>query len=141
MVSSSTGDGTRILASELGPRDARSSSEVAAAAAEAWEKLGRRFERVIGSAGIRVLLARSVIVTRSQFAWLERAVAREAELPWTALQAALETRPAAEASRAFTELLAAFIHLLARFVGEPLVAQLLHEVWPGVFPHASKETT
>lgn len=148
MVISRTGErkisveaGARILASELGSRDATSSPEIAAAAAHAWEKLANVFARIIGEVGIGLLLARSVIAMGGRFPWLQRARPRGAEPPWIALQAALEPRPASDAARAFADLLTSCIGLIGRFLGEPLVAQLLHEVWPEVFPQADKETT
>jgi hypothetical protein len=50
----------------------------------------------------------------------------------------MESQEPHTASDAFADLLSTFIELLGRLVGDALVAHLLHELWPELFPFPAK---
>jgi hypothetical protein len=113
---------------------------VAADAVQACEQLSQHLARIIGEIGVRTLLARSAALTSGRFPWLASAIPRTASagLPWAALRVAMESQDPQTASEAFVDLLATFIELLGRLIGDALVARLLHELWPELFPSPAK---
>jgi hypothetical protein len=115
---------------------------VAADAVQACEQLSQHLARIIGEIGVRTLLARSAVLTSARFPWLASAIPRtaSADSPWAALRVAMESQDPHTASDAFADLLAAFIELLGRLIGDALVARLLHELWPELFPPPAKGT-
>ena len=119
-----------------------SPSRVAAEAVQACEQLSRHLARVVGEIGTRTLLARSAALTSAGFPWLASALPRtaSADSPWVALRAAMELQEPHTAVEAFVDLLLTFIELLGRLIGDALVARLLQEVWPELFPPAVKGT-
>lgn len=123
----------RVLEIELSAiGTASSATDVAAAIVRAWEKLDRHVARLIGTDGIRSILGRSVILGRKQFAWLEsepRTTVATAT-GWPALERSLALQPPERAIAAFVSLLEIVVGLLGRFIGDDLVARLLHEIWP-----------
>jgi len=128
-----------------GPAGApRSSQEIAKKAAEACERLSQHLSRLIGESGIRALLRRSIVLASAEIPWLSNATTGlsmdPGASPCSALRASLELQEPDAATDAFVAVLGTFVGLLKRFVGEGLVERLLHEVWPSVFPDASKET-
>jgi len=70
-----------------------------------------------------------------EFPWLAITAdeAPGAVSPAVALRIALQSESPELARRAFAVLLATFVGLLARLIGEPLVQSMLQEVWPEVF--------
>jgi hypothetical protein len=119
---------------------ADSATHVAADAVQACEQLSQHLARIIGEIGVRALLARSAALTSARFPWLAGAIPRtaSADSPWAALRAAMESQDPQTASEAFVDLLATFIELLGRLIGDTLVARLLHELWPELFPSPAK---
>lgn len=117
-----------------------STTRVAADAVQACEQLSQHFARIIGEIGTRALLARSAVVTSARFPWLASAIpkATSADQPWAALRAAMESQDPHTAHEAFGDLLATFIELLGRLIGDALVARLLHELWPELLPPPKK---
>lgn len=115
-------------------------TSVAAGTVQACEQLSRHLARIVGEMGVRTLLARSATLTSARFPWLASAIPRTAAAssPWAALGAAMESQDPQTASDAFVDLLATFIDLLGRLIGDALVARLLHELWPEVFPSPDK---
>lgn len=111
-------------------------THVAADAVRACEQLSLHLARIIGEIGVRALLARSATLTSVRFPWLASAIPRtaSADSPWAALTVAMESQDPPTASEAFVDLLATFIELLGRLIGDALVARLLHELWPELFP-------
>ena len=82
---------------------ASSGTDVAAAIVRAWEQLGRHIARLVGTDGIRTILGRSVILARTQFAWLEsepRTTAPTAT-SWPSLERSLAQQPPERAIAAF----------------------------------------
>jgi hypothetical protein len=118
-----------------------SPARVAARVVQACEQLTHHLARLIGELGTRTLLARSVALMSARRPWLANTLPAAAEPPWAALRTAMELQDPNTASEAFVDLLSTFVGLLARLIGDELVARLLQEVWPQVFPHAVKETT
>ena len=119
---------------------ADSATHVTADAVQACEQLSKHLARIIGEIGVRTLLARSAALTSARFPWLASAIPRTASAgsPWAALKAAMESQDPQTASDAFVDLLATFIELLGRLIGDALVARLLHELWPELFPSPAK---
>lgn len=119
---------------------ADSATHVAADAVQACEQLSQHLARIIGEIGVRTLLARSATLTSGRFPWLAGAIPRTASagLPWAALRVAMESQDPQTAREAFGDLLATFIELLGRLIGHALVARLLHELWPELFPSPTK---
>ena len=116
-----------------------SAARVAADAVQACEQLSRHLARIVGEIGVRVLLARSATLTSARFPWLASAIPRTASAdPWAALRVAMESQDPHAAGEAFADLLATFVELLGRLIGDALVARLLHELWPELFLSPAK---
>ena len=119
---------------------ADSATHVAADAVQACEQLSHHLARLIGEIGVRTLFARSAALTSARFPWLASAIPRtaSADSPWAALRVAMESQDPQTAREAFVDLLATFIELLGRLIGDALVARLLHELWPELFLSPAK---
>jgi len=113
---------------------------VAANAVQTCEQLSRHLAQMIGEVGIRTLLARSATLTSARFSWFAGAIPKTApaESPWAALRVAMEVQDPHTAGDAFVDLLTTFIDILGRLIGDALVGQLLHELWPQLFPSSAK---
>ena len=118
-----------------------SSAEVAARAVRLCDELSVHFARLVGDLGVRTLLARSAVLASARFHWLANTIPRAARADdsWTALSTALSLQDPREAVEGFSDLVTTFVGLLAKMIGEGLVARLLHEVWPELFLHAAEE--
>jgi hypothetical protein len=128
----------RLLAPTPGPADARA---FAAHATGAFELLAQHLSRLIGELGMRTLFSRSVALSGTAFPQLQTAIPAGTENPYEALQSTLEQESPEAALDAATHVFQTFVQLLERFIGAGLVASLLHEVWPTIFPAvAIKET-
>ena len=123
----------KLVAAEL-------ATSVGAGAVHACEQLSQHLARIIGEMGVRTLLSRSATLTSARFPWLASAIPRTAAAisPWAALGAAMESQDPQTASDAFVDLLATFIELLGRLIGDALVARLLQELWPDLFLPTAK---
>jgi hypothetical protein len=134
----------QLLAKELGTGPAASTAEVAEAAVRLWEKLGKHFAMLVGEMGVRTLLDRSLVLTAVQYPWLagSTGVSRVAPLkqPWIPPSAILHAEDAAAATQGVESLIATFLGLVGRFIGQRLVVRLLREVWPELFAEETKET-
>ena len=115
-----------------------SASEVANRAVQACARWTAHLARLLGDAGVQVLLKRSVVIAAEQFAWL--AVGLSSDPPLPALRKAMEQQDRDSIIDAFVGVLTAFVGLLERLIGEGLVERLLEEVWPSVFTHVEKDT-
>jgi hypothetical protein len=107
-----------------------SPARATAAPVDVCEELVEMFAAVVGSHGVLALLERSLRLLESERAWLGPAIGAEA--PFESLRTCLgeqETRTALEAG---VVLIATLVGLLATFIGEGLVRQLIEEAWPGV---------
>jgi hypothetical protein len=112
---------------------------IAALAVQRFEKLASHLAQLVGEMGVRALFARSVADARSTYAWL--ATVQSSDSPWGQLREAMERQHPRAIRDAFAELLAGFMELLARLIGDGLVRRFLHDVWPEVFPQLAKETS
>lgn len=120
------------------PGDVSSAKQVAERATQACDHFSRHLTRLLGDTGVQLLLKRSISIASNQFAWL-------AALPASgsissALRSAMEQLDPASIVDAFAAVMAAFVGLLERLIGEGLVERLLDEVWPNVFTDAAKDT-
>jgi hypothetical protein len=106
---------------------------------QALDQLTTHLAQLVGRDGVYALVARSAALSAATYAWLADTVTASATEPWARLRAALEHRDAHAIEDAFCMLLTTFVGLLERMIGKRLVAQLLHDVWPGVFPYVVKE--
>ena len=120
---------------------ADSATRAAADAVQACEQLSQHLARIIGEIGVRALLARSAVLTSGRFPWLASAIPMTAPAgsSWAALSVVMESQDPQTASEAFADLLATFIELLGRLIGDALVARLLHELWPELFLSPAKD--
>ena len=114
-------------------------SIVAGLAVQRFEELARYLAQLIGEMGVGALFARSVAAARSTYPWL--AVTTSSGPPWVALRGALERQAPPAIRDAFAGLLSTFIELLARLIGDGLVAHLVNDVWPQVSVQVPKEST
>lgn len=119
--------------------DSTSSADIAAHAANVCRLLSAHTARLVGELGMRAMFERSVYLAGASVPCL-RNLAHKANGPYEALRYCLESEAPDVALEAAYRVLTTFIQLLERFIGERLVASLLHEVWPAIFPAAVKET-
>jgi hypothetical protein len=123
-----------------------SAEERAAAAVRVYARLSERLVPLIGAAGTRAIIGRSVKLARAEFACFE-GVAVGVERPDAPpmptdhqLVAALRELEPAAASEAVAALFGTLIALLTSFIGERLVSQVLRGAFPEMDESGSKET-
>ncbi len=125
-----------------GAGDDAGSARLAALAVQAIEKLTENLAQLLGQLGVRALVDRSVALARTTYPWLAgTAVMTPTDSPWQSLRVAMEQQDPRAIREGFVVLLATFVALLERLIGEGLVRRLLHDVWPEVFPQFAKEPT
>lgn len=120
--------------------DVQSSKEIASHAASVCQLVSQHFARLIGELGMRAMFDRSIYLAGASAPCLRTATPK-AHGPYEALRQCLEPEPPDVAMEAAVRALSTFIELLERFIGEGLVASLLHEVWPVIFPSAAPKET
>ena len=120
--------------------DVESSSAVAANAAMVCRQISKHVSRLVGDLGMRAMFERNLYIAGASFECLRAIVIDKHDGPYEALRVCLERESPDVALAAAQHVLTTFIELLERFIGERLVATLLHEVWPHVFPGVEKET-
>jgi hypothetical protein len=120
--------------------DVHDATKVAAHAATVCRELSRHVGRLVGDLGVRAMSERSLYLAGASFPCLRSTAIDKLDGPYEALRVCLEREAPAVALPAAIHVLTTFIELLERFIGEGLVASLLHEVWPAVFPGVVKET-
>jgi len=116
-------------------------SGVAARAVIALERLAHHVEQLVGATGVGALLARSIALASVTFPWLKVTAAVPGESPLVQLRLAIEAQDGSVITAAFALLLATFVGLLGRLIGEGLVTHLLHDVWPGACSQEVKESS
>lgn len=92
--------------------------------------------RLLGELGIRSLFDRAVYLASASFPWLAAKDLGAAD-SYETLRVCLDRQPEGAALAAASHVVVTLVQLLERFIGGPLVASLLHEVWPTSFPAAS----
>lgn len=118
--------------------EGQSSQQIAERATQACERLATHLARLLGDTGTQLLLRRSVAIASLQFPWLVATPIGESA--WSAARSAMEQQDPETITESFVAILAAFVDLLERLIGEGLVARLLDEVWPTVFTQPPKDT-
>jgi hypothetical protein len=117
----------RLIAYEA---DGKKSSETSTPVAfDVCEKLRSRLATLMGNAGFRALLARSLALGNAEVAWL-RAVHVKADGSLEGLgESAAQVDPG-ELAEGGIVLVAQLLGLLTAFIGENLTVRLAREVWP-----------
>lgn len=127
-----------LLGAAPGERDARA---IAAHAAAVCQLFSQHLSRLIGELGVHTLFGRSIALSGATFPCLRNAVPIGTEDPYQALLRCLELESPDSALELAVHVFQVFVLLLERFIGDGLVARLLHEVWPTIFSDAlAKET-
>ena len=107
---------------------AGSAAECTAAAGRVYDKLHAHLAPLLGSAGVRALLVRSVKLRQGQFPFLEVAVVDSS----TKLAECLRAQDAAVAAELAAALFGTFFALINKFIGERLTTQALRRAWPTI---------
>ena len=117
--------------------DVTNASPVAAHAEAVCQLLAQHFSRLIGELGMRTLFTRSLALAGAAFPCLRATKPTASDGPYESFRRCLEQEAPDAAMEAAVHVLQTFIQLVERFIGAGLVANLLHEVWPTIFPPAS----
>jgi hypothetical protein len=116
----------RLIAHET--RRNKSSRADSAAAFEAIEKLRPHLTTLMGKAGFRALLSRSLTLAQAENRWLRAAhVKADGTLDESDVRAQLNPE---EIDQGRIALLTELLGLLAAFIGENLALQIARETWP-----------
>jgi hypothetical protein len=108
----------------------------------AYGELARHLSRLLGDMGVQMLMDRSVLLASAQIPWL-RQMPTGPNRPMrgaAALRVVMEQQESEAIIDAFVAILTTLVGLLNRLIGDELVNRLLHEVWPTIFEHESKDT-
>jgi len=120
----------QLLASE-----GTASASAADRIAQSSERLTVHLARLVGAVGIQALFRRSILLSSATFPWLADLIrATPSEDPFADMHALMAKQDPSTATDSFILILATFVGLLGRLIGDELVSRLLHEVWPAVFP-------
>jgi hypothetical protein len=123
----------RLLAHEGA---AGGADECATAAGRVYDKLDAHLAPLLGSAGVRALLARSAQLTQSDFSFLASAFPENS----TKLRECLKAQDPAVATESAAALFGTFFTLITTFIGERLTTQALRSAWPTIEKMAPTET-
>lgn len=124
----------QLLAHEGG--DADSAEAHAAAAGRVYDNLDAQLAPLLGSAGVRSLLARSARLTRYELSSFSEVAIQSS----TTLRDALRALDSAVAAATAAALFGTFFALMENFIGERLTIQVLRRAWPTIEETASGET-
>jgi hypothetical protein len=123
---------TRALATRLitheGMRQ-RASERKSTGTMHVIEKLRPHLASLMGSAGVRTLLARALVLGGAEVRWL-RSLHIQADSSFNGLAELQEKLPASEYFEGLVVLLAEVLGLMVAFIGEKLTLRLLEQVWP-----------
>jgi hypothetical protein len=122
---------TRDFARRLIALEAARDESPAGGAVRVGDKLRLPLARLIGEAGFYSLLSRAVALARAEVPSLA-AVQVRADGSLEGLDSHGNEQDAAVAGEAGVAVVAQLLGLLVTFIGEPLVFQLVRDVWPGV---------
>jgi hypothetical protein len=114
--------------------------ELARRAGRAYESLSSSLGPVIGAAGVRALMARSLRLTKADFPFFGELVTGADLLESEHLVQCLSKQEPDVASSAATRLYATALAIMGNFIGEPLLWRLLHRAIPTVEETRSEET-
>lgn len=109
------------------------------AAGRVYDKIHAHLAPLLGSAGVRALLGRSIKLSQSRFSFLEAASVESS----TKLRECLQAQDAAVATESAAAVFGTFLALLTIFIGERLTTQALRRAWPTIeemAPNTTAET-
>jgi hypothetical protein len=128
----------RLLLVTVGGADVTSTpAQIGGAIDQVWAELLTHFGGLIGVAGMQVLQDRSVTIAAERLPWLSVPRHGSGVASWS-LSSVFARRPPSEAVGEFAHLMASLITLVGRLIGEAMVEQVLHQMWPEVFPWAKE---
>lgn len=104
---------------------------LAEAVERAFEGLRRRLGKVVGGEGFRAMLARSLVLAKREFPWLE-STQMSPNGTLVGLSAVSREHEIDEMEAGGISLLAHLLTLLVTLIGEELTGRLLCDVWPDV---------
>ena len=113
---------------------------LAGAALRLYETLAGQLALLIGEAGVRALIARSLHLVQRDFPWL--AEARDpgpSERPFAQVGLRLEQQEPTVAREAAAATLATLGGLLATLIGDALTMRVLRAAWPSAFPNETQQ--
>jgi hypothetical protein len=117
----------RLLAAEAGNGEGSQD----AAALKVCGKLGDLLSDLAGSEGHRSLFTRALSMARADVAWLSQiSVDADGSLQGMECRSEVSRNEVIEGE---TLLIAHILGLLGVFIGEPLVLQLVREIWPVIY--------
>ena len=115
-----------LLLALLEKVDASSPSTVHNDVVAVWHRVLGKFSPLIGPSSVAVLFMRCLDANRAAFPWLPPIPAEGAgEMPFTAFEAVLKTRPSDEVIRVTHALLGSYIDLLFTLIGKQLTAHFV----------------
>lgn len=124
----------RKLAQRLLDSDAPRKEGDGSAAFRVIGQLRQPLSVLVGSAGFRALLSRALALGSEEVRWLN-GIHVNANGSLERLAEVCAQLPPDEIARGEAILIARLIGLLVTFIGAPLTAQLLQDVWPGISPY------
>ncbi len=133
------GAGARVLARES---QGASRDALALGVRRACERLLAHFGGLVGEVGIRMLLQRSLALSRAAHPWIGEWDPTRAPLDWAPMVASFEGQEPDVSQAAFANLFANLVGVLRRLIGDGLVFRVLHDTWPEEFdPEVLTEKT
>ena len=120
----------RVVVQEVGP--SKTSEEVTAAAVAVHRKLLGTLSPLLGDIGSLALFRRSLKLSEATFPLYSEVRSNDREGLLNALLEILRKQSPNVILTASVALLAAYVELLATFIGERLTRQLLQEAWPEI---------
>lgn len=128
----------RLTAQELGSK--QTSDELASATVNLFTTLLTNLSTLLGEAGSVALFRRSIRLAETIVPLYGQVRGADAGSVLDAVGACLREQPPPVASQATEALLTIYIELLATFIGEELIRQLLQEAWPHLRASPSQES-
>ena len=113
--------------------------DIAAAAVRVYTTLSMHLSAILGEKGGAELFRRSLRLAETTYPVYSAVREVQSDTLLSAVGSTLQSQGAQMAREASVELLAIHIELLATFIGQRLVEQLLREAWPDVYSFVSEE--
>jgi hypothetical protein len=124
----------RLLAYEAG--SGQGADACATGAGRIYDKIPAGLVPLLGAAGVRALLERSVKLSRGELGWLDVSVVESA----TKLRDSLRAQEPSVAPASVAVLFGTFFELLTTFIGARLTAEILRSAWPTIDEAVFKES-